>query len=125
MRHCSKNVSFYKKWFLKDTENFTNRCLEIAYCCICNNQVIQLTETRKSDNALFVDVQSGKKAKSIITRVRKKIDYTVTTPKNYSGWIYGVNKERRNKRGKITSIKQYAYDYSTSLSKGLVKTILR
>ncbi len=116
-------MPFQKKWFLKDIDNFINRSIEIARCDICNKEVVQLTETRISDNKIFVDIQTGKKAKRIINRERKKIDYIVTKPKSYAGgWIYGVNKERKNKYGKITSIKQYAYDYSTGSSKGLIRT---
>lgn len=123
MRHCDNNMPFQKKWFLKDIDNFINRSIEIARCDICNKEVVQLTETRISDNKIFVDIQTGKKAKRIINRERKKIDYIVTKPKSYAGgWIYGVNKERKNKYGKITSIKQYAYDYSTGSSKGLIRT---
>lgn len=116
-------MPFQKKWFLKDIDNFINRSIEIARCDICNKEVVQLTETRISDNKIFIDIQTGKKAKRIINRERKRIDYIVTKPKSYAGgWIYGVNKERKNKYGKITSIKQYAYDYSTSSSKGLIRT---
>lgn len=123
MRHCDNNMPFQKKWFLKDIDNFINRSIEIARCDICNKEVVQLTETRISDNKIFVDIQTGKKAKRIISRERKRIDYIVTKPKSYAGgWIYGVNKERKNKYGKITSIKQYAYDYSTGSSKGLIRT---
>ena len=121
MRHCDNNMPFIKKWFLKDIDSFTNRTLEIGRCEICNKEVVQLTEIRISDNKKFIDIQTGKKAKNIIIRERKRIDYIVTKPKSYSGWVYGVNKERKNKYGKITSIKQYAYDYSTSSSKGLIK----
>lgn len=116
-------MPFQKKWFLKDIDNFINRSIEIARCDICNKEVVQLTETRISDNKIFIDIQTGKKAKRIINRERKRIDYIVTKPKSYAGgWIYGVNKERKNKYGKITSIKQYAYDYSTGSSKGLIRT---
>ena len=116
-------MPFQKKWFLKDIDNFINRSIEIARCEICNKEVVQLTETRISDNKIFIDIQTGKKAKRIINRERKRIDYIVTKPKSYAGgWIYGVNKERKNKYGKITSIKQYAYDYSTGSSKGLIRT---
>lgn len=123
MRHCDNNIPSQKKWFLKDIDNFINRSIEIARCDICNKEVVQLTETRMSDNKIFIDIQTGKKAKRIINRERKRIDYIVTKPKSYAGgWIYGVNKERKNKYGKITSIKQYAYDYSTGSSKGLIRT---
>lgn len=123
MRHCDNNMPFQKKWFLKDIDNFINRSIEIARCEICNKEVVQLTETRISDNKIFVDIQTGKKAKRIISRERKRIDYIVTKSKSYAGgWIYGVNKERKNKYGKTTSIKQYAYDYSTGSSKGLIRT---
>lgn len=123
MRHCDNNMPFLKKWFLKNIDNFKNRTLEIGRCEICNKEIVQLTETRISDNKKFITVQSGKKAQIIIKREQKRIDYIITKSKTYArGWVYGVNKERKNKYGRITSIKQYAFDYQTNSSKGLVRT---
>lgn len=123
MRHCDNNMPFEKKWFLKNIDNFKSRTLEIGKCEICKKEIICLTEIRITDNKKFETIQSGKKAKNIIKRERKRIDYIITKTKTYArGWVYGVNKERKNKYGRITSIKQYAFDYQTNSSKGLVKT---
>nr|DAN07842.1 MAG TPA: protein of unknown function DUF393 [Caudoviricetes sp.] len=123
MRHCDDSLPFFTKWFLLDIKDFKNRSLEIAFCPICNKEVVQLTEYRVSDNKKFVDVQAGTKAHKIKLREKKRLDYIVKKQNASSGgWIYGVNRERKNKQGFITAIKQYAYDYSSNKSKGLIKS---
>lgn len=49
MKHCCKFNAF-DIWYLKDTEEYTNRTLFIGTCPICGKHVIELIQLRKNTN---------------------------------------------------------------------------
>ncbi len=104
--------------FLQDIKGFTARKLYV----IAEDKAI-LFETRIEDKKTFVNELIGIEAVKTIYREKKrvikvlpKIDYSYL-----KGWIYGHNVEIKNKKGKITQVRQYASDFRKN--KILVKKI--
>lgn len=109
LRHCDINIDELDVWFLADINGFTKRTLKIARCYNCKRELVELTELRMSDNQVFLNVLEGEEARNTARRERKRISYTLRQTLKYPDkWIYGVNKERHNKFGNVTSIVQYA-----------------
>ena len=112
IRHCNVNQEPVEVWFLKDIELFSDRVLLIGNCSKCGKKIATLIEVRISDDVPFVDNLTGYDAERVIENERKRIDYTLNSlSKHYSGWIYGVNKEIKNRSGKTTQIRQYASNF--------------
>lgn len=109
---------------LKDVEKFTDRSILISRCKSCGTVTIQLIEVRKEDDKLFVDTAFGLKAQNILKREAKRLKVKQIQPDEtrLNGWVYGLNRERKNKYGKVTSVRQYACDYKTDKTK-IEKTI--
>lgn len=109
---------------LKDVDSFCERSLLVSKCKNCGVTTVQLIEVRKVDGRVFVDTYSGEKAEDIIKRESKRYKFKqVQSEENrLNGWVYGLNRERRNKYGKVTSVRQYACDYKTDKTK-IEKTI--
>lgn len=126
MRYCRCGNDILKKniriWELKDSKDFTNRKIAIADCR-CGNHLAKLYQERISDGQLFVNEYQGTEAIKVIAREAKRlISETYETPKQaLSGWIYGVNKEIKNKKGEVTQIRQYAASFFNS--RELVKKV--
>lgn len=117
--HCHKNFEPVDGWSLIDNKNFCNRRCEIGVCPECENDIIFLTETRISDGQVFPSVQIGKKALKIKKRCEKErinIDFTVPSGK-LSGFVFGLNTERHNVYGKVTSLSQRACDWYNKTAK--------
>lgn len=109
--------------FLQDIKNFTARKLFIAQCPVCRDYIAVLTEKRTTDNKVFVDEFRGIEAVKTIYREKKRAVSVLPDIQsdNLFGWIYGVNVEIKNKKGKIVQIRQYASDFANN--KTLVKRI--
>lgn len=115
MRHCCKFDAF-DIWYLKDSNDYTNRTLFIGICPICNKQVIELIQKNIKTNSLMtikkVGASAGKYTKEVqkdLIISRNNINKMKFKPKPY-GWRYGINKEKKAKNGEIT-LEQYAADF--------------
>lgn len=108
-------INPYDIWFLEGTKDFCNRKLLLGRTPQKHKTVVSLIETRIADAKVFVDTQAGLKAEKIIHNERSRILYTrqdvILSKKGKPyGWIYGDNREVRNKKGEVISIKQYSCD---------------
>ena len=122
---CCTQISHSEIWVLKDIENFTERKLAYAVCPKCKDAVITLIEKRISDGKIFINANiKGINAVKTLYREKKRVLAQVPQVKmsDLFGWIYGTNKEIRNKKGEITQIRQYSTDFSNK--KRLAKKIL-
>lgn len=110
-------------WYLKPNEKFYNRRLEIGICPDCENDIVTLVETRTEDNKLFMQTEMGEKALKIIERSKKEVlkaDKVVQKGRLF-GFVYGINTERHNKYGKVTSYSQRSCDWQGQ--RVLVRTV--
>lgn len=107
---------------LEDIANFSERLLIIGVCRACNSKLVSLVEIRNSDKKVFIDSFAGIEATNVIKRERKRLKNKNLNHK-YNGFVYGKNKEIRNKKGEVTQIRQYASDYKTG-KKTLIKTLI-
>lgn len=109
---------------LYEIKGFTDRYLIIGLCSKCNRDIALLIETRIEDHKTFVNKTTGYEAIKTIRREQKRVKHkqSFNSKNNLQGWKYGLNKQRVNKYGKITSIKQYSCEYKTNKT-NLEKTI--
>lgn len=118
---CNKQISFGEVWFLQDIKGFTARKLYISKCEYCDEEYALLVEKRIEDNKVFSNKLKGIEAVKTIYREKKRKVAVFPNIKSDSlfGWIYGVNVEIKNKKGKTTQIRQYSADFNGN--KKLVK----
>ena len=109
--------------FLKDIKNFTARKMYIAKCPVCKEYLAVICEKRIEDGKVFIDEYKGIEALKNIYREKKRVVSVLpdVQANNLFGWVYGINKEIKNKKGKIVQIRQYASDFAAN--KKLVKRI--
>lgn len=108
-------ITPYDIWFLERTTDFHERKLLLGKTKK-NKTVVSLIEKRIIDSKVFIDTQCGSKAERIIHIERNRILYTrqevlLSKKGKPYGWVYGENLEIRDKKGKVTAIKQQACDY--------------
>ena len=122
---CNKDVICGDVWFLKDVKGFTARKMFIGHCSVCDNDVAILIETRLEDKKTFINKLNGIEALKTIFREKKRKVAVVPDIKTDSlfGWVYGVNKEIKNKQGKVTQVRQYACSLDNN-KKVLIKQIV-
>lgn len=122
---CNTKNNVFEVLELKDIKEFTNRILVISKCKVCHNDLAQLIEVRKIDNKPFTDTFFGAEAQKVIKRETRRLKNkrTFSQYKHFQKWVYGLNKEYKNKKGDVVRIKHYACDFSTG-RKRLEKTIV-
>ena len=110
---CNQKISSGELWILKDIKNFTARKLYKAICPICGEDVVQLIKKRIQDNKIFCNNLNNIEAVKTIYREKKRRITVIPSIEhdNLYGWIYGVNKEIRNKRNDVTQVRQYSSDF--------------
>ena len=115
---CGKRIKKGELWFLMDFNGFFNRKLYTAKCPYCGDDVVTLAETKLDINGQEITFTrhsiTGIEAVKLLFREKKRklqVHYDVK-PSTLFGWIYGVNREFRNKDGKVTKVKQYSCDFS-------------
>lgn len=124
INHC---ISFdaLDVWYLHNIKDFENRTLAFGRCPKCKKQVAVLSETHIISKKEFINFFTDIKALNVIKNERKRVVYSALELKNIDkstvGFKYGLNKERRNKKNKVSSIKQYSCDFFGN--KHLVKKI--
>ena len=115
LKHCTTFME-YDIWFLSNTDKFIDRKLYLGRCPNCLSDVALLRETRIADNKVFEEKVIGyKKVKNICDKIRHHILFTkqdikITKGKPF-GWVFGINKEIKNKSGQIIEIRQSACDF--------------
>lgn len=122
---CNSTVKHFEAWILDDIKDFTARKLFFTNCPKCQEVIVALYEKRISDNKVFINTNiQGLNAVKTIYRERKRVVTKIMNVKadNLYGWIYGVNKEIRNKKKEITQVRQYSSDFNgnKTLSKKIV-----
>jgi len=115
MRHCCE-FEAYDIWYLKDTDEFSNRVLYFGTCPICNKYVAKLVQRRIKTNIYLTIKKVGDSALAYMKTCckekifsRNEVNKMKLKPKPY-GWRYGVNKEITKKDGGKT-LRQYAKDF--------------
>lgn len=92
---------------------FEKRKLSIGTCPLCNKEIGELEEYRQCDGErAFMRVQQSRLNKLRDTE-RTNLIYTssrMKAKKGLHGWIYGINRIFKNKKGIV--YKQYASDFS-------------
>ena len=99
---------------LKDIPDFKNRQLAVGKCDKCGAYVVSLVEERIADNVLYTDNKmNAEKALKVLKREAKRTlnRLYITNNRSLNGWIYGHNVQIRNKKGKVTQLRQYASDF--------------
>ena len=123
---CKKYpISQFDLWLLDDIKGFTARKLLHGICPICKRSVVTLIQKRISDGKVFkTENIKGLAAIKTIYRERKrlKLKFANINNTNMFGYVYGENKEIRNKKNEVTQIRQYRCDFKSN-SKNLCKVI--
>ena len=120
---CSNPIVLSEQWYLKSIRNFVERKLAIGKCAKCGEYALVLSEKRNEDGKTFVQYINGIEALKVAKRETKRVlnRTFINNDTNVIGWVYGVNVEIKNKKGKIVQIRQYASDFSNN--KTLAKKI--
>lgn len=111
---CGKVLDDIEFMILDDVKDFTKRKMFSSICKSCLTPVVTLSETRKSDNKVFVNENIiGKKALQILTNEQKRVISRIKSiPRtDLYGWVYGVNVQIKNRKGQVTQVRQYASDF--------------
>lgn len=120
---CNNQIKSGELWFLKDFKGYTARKLYIGKCNVCGDDVALQIMTSTNTGQTYYNLYNGIEAVKVIYREKKR--KIAVFPKILSGelfgWIYGKNVEIKNKKGKVTQIRQYASDFNGN--KTLVKKI--
>lgn len=100
---CKQKTRPLDVWYLFDNWQFTERKLFVGKCSKCKKSVIQLVETRKTDNKIFSQLEVGEKAEKIAEKLLEQIDYTREDREEKKGKPFGFSygkakKEIKNKR---------------------------
>lgn len=112
-------------WLLEDYNGFTSRKLLYGICPVCRRSVVTLIQKRISDGKLFkTENITGLAAIKTIYREKKRLRIKLTKVKSSDlfGFVYGVNKEIKNKKNEVTQVRQYRCDIKSN-TKELSKVI--
>ena len=114
LKCCNKTVKCGDVWFLKDIKGFTARKIFIGQCSVCKNDVAILFEKRIEDNKMFVNELTGIEAVKTIFREKQRKVAILPDIKSdcLQGWVYGVNTQIKDRKGKVIKVRQYASDFS-------------
>lgn len=126
LKCCKQIINSGELWILQDFKGFTKRKLLKGKCTICGDDVCMQIMTNASTNKTYFNVYTGIEAVKTIYREKKRIITTFPNIKSSAlfGFVYGINKEIRNKKGEVTQIRQYSTDFKTN-KKILTKTLIK
>ena len=65
MEHCGRSFKHFDTWFLFDNKGFYKREVKLGRCPKCLKVIIEINETRKSDDRIFTQYAEGKEAQKI------------------------------------------------------------
>lgn len=125
LRCCNKDIACGELWILNDFKGYTKRKLLIGKCDICGDDVALQIMTSTNDNKTYANLYNGIEAVKVIYREKKRKVAVMPNIKTdcLFGWVYGVNKEIKNKQGKVTQVRQYACSLNDN-KKVLIKNII-
>lgn len=113
--HCGMKFKASEIWYLANTHDCCDRVLYIGFCPRCLTDFTCLIEKTKADNIVYSKIKQGKKAEKEIELCRSDKLYSSTDllikKGKPVGWLFGENKEIRNKKGEIVSVEQRACDF--------------
>jgi hypothetical protein len=94
MVECCFSKITSKVYAVKDNQTFYNRLVCIGVCPICKKTILQLTETRYSDNKTFTTILKGRKAKHTLRELRPHFIKHIRTNIKYgtffnNNWRFG------------------------------------
>lgn len=114
-KNCNEKSIVTEVQELNDINGFTDRLLFVGSCAVCNQSLATLVEFRVSDDKVFIDNFSGSEAEKVIKREKRRLKnkQVYNDDIKFHGWVCGCNVERKNKKGIVTSIRQYATDFRT------------
>ena len=120
---CDSVIEKNDTWLLKDIRDFKDRKIITAICPICHKPIIVLSEKRISDSQVFFDTHYGDDALKVIKKESKRLisQYFKVDTQFIHGWLYGINKEIKNKKGDVVQVRQYASDFNNNRT--LIKKI--
>ncbi len=105
-KNCKNEVRAVDVWYLFPNTDFKDRKLFVGKCSKCKKSVILLSELRKNDGKIFVQLEVGEKADKVAEIHLNQIDYTredLEIKKGKPcGYVYGkAKKDIKNKRYNI------------------------
>lgn len=108
-------------WFLSDIKDFTERKMYIfEFACLKKGKsniktIVILFEKHSITGEIFQHKIKGINAIKVIEREKSRLLYTSNDIKIVKGkpyqWVYGINKEIRDKKGDIVKTKHYRCDF--------------
>ena len=113
LKCCNKKIDCGELWFLKDFKGYTARKMYIGKCDICGDDVCLQIMTSLKSKKTYTNLYTGLEAVKTIYKEKKRKLIVIPELKynKLSGWIYGVNKEIKNKKGTTTQIRQYSVEF--------------
>lgn len=120
---CNVKIKKWELWLLEDFKGYTGRKLFVGKCKICGDEVCLQIMTNVGTSKTYYNFYTGLEAvKTIYKEKRRKIaTYPDIKSNSLYGWIYGVNVELKDKKGKTSQIRQYASDFKGN--KKIIKKI--
>lgn len=113
--HCNSTFKPYVTWFLFPNTNFYNRSIEFGFCPHCNKDIACLFEYRKADDKQIVTYCKRKDVNKLREQHKHEIEYKSTDLIMAKGmpyrWVYGVNKEKVDKKTGEVSYTQISCDF--------------
>ena len=101
-------------WYLENIKDFEKRKIIIGE--YRGNFTACLIETRKTDGKVFSQTEFQAKARKILENEKnrllyKRSEFIKSRKGKPYGWTYGENKEIKNNKGQIVSIRQKRVDW--------------
>jgi hypothetical protein len=113
-KSCNSKNKVIEIVTLKDSELCENRLIFKGFCAKCKQEIAVYLEIRKDDKKAFFKKKNNFELKALIKKEKRNIISFDKYNNCGSGWRYGINKEIRNKTGKVLKIRQYGADYKTN-----------
>ena len=113
---CGNVFDIIEEWILKDIKDFTNRKILTGKCRKCGRYHAFLSEERTCDGIVYTKQIEKKLVKKVLMREAKRIILRkyLDNYLDFKTWVYGVNKQIKNKKGNVTQIRQYASDFNNN-----------
>lgn len=115
---CNSKNKVFEIVELRDSNYFENRLVFKASCTKCGENYGMFLEIRKDDKKSFFSNLNQFELSQIIKKEKRNIiKYDKYDNLQNSAWRYGINKEIKNKNGRIVKIRQYGADYKSGIKK--------
>lgn len=121
---CGYVVNKFEVLILKDKTDFDSRKIVVGLCPIHHRPIVTLIERRIFDKTVFKSENiTGNHAMKILNREFKNILHKIprVSSEQLKGFVYGINKECKDKEGNVVKVEQYSVDFYGT--KNLVKEV--